>query len=165
MNLPAIWELPHEIRHRVSTHQGRQRMMESDGHVIVCSGKALYKMDVKTGAEQYEVDVKADGIGLTEKILPWKDQIIIVSDKGVSSHNVSDGKLKAVSKYKKSFMEQVLDDKLIMKTKKSDIACYNLDNITFKEFNARKGAVTHLMNEGKNVYVYEKKTLTKLSTD
>ncbi|NNC82270.1 MAG: PQQ-binding-like beta-propeller repeat protein, partial [Flavobacteriales bacterium] len=145
--------------------KGITNMMESDGSVIVCSGKALYKMDVKTGAEQYEVDVKADGIGLTEMILPWKDQIIIVSDKGVSSHNVSDGQLKAVNKYKKSGMEQILDNKLIMKTSKDDIACYDLDSIKYREYNARKGAVSHLMEQGKYVYVYEKKTLTKLSTD
>jgi len=52
-----------------------------------------------------------------------------------------------------------------MKTAKSDIACYNLDNIQYKDYNAKKGAVTHLMEDGKYVYVYEKKSLTKLSTD
>jgi outer membrane protein assembly factor BamB len=145
--------------------KGITNMMESNGNVIVCSGKALYKMDAKTGEELYEVDVKDDGIGLTELILPWKDQIIIVSDKGVSSHNVSDGALKNASKYKKSSMEALDENKLIMKTEKDDIACYNLNNIEYKEFNARKGAVSHLMGDGKYVYVYEKKTLTKLSTE
>ena len=34
MKLPAIWDLPQEIRHRVSKHQGRQRAMEAEGHIL-----------------------------------------------------------------------------------------------------------------------------------
>ena len=35
MKLPAIWDLPQEIRYRVSKHQGRQRAMEAEGHVLM----------------------------------------------------------------------------------------------------------------------------------
>jgi outer membrane protein assembly factor BamB len=145
--------------------KGITNMLESDGDIIVCSGKALYKIKASDGSDIYEVDVKSDGVGLIDLIMPYQDQVIIVADKGVSSHNLSDGKLKAVSKYKKSAMSDVEGKNLVMETAKNDIACYNLDNIQYKEFNARKGAVSHLMEKGKYVYVYEKKSLTKLSTD
>lgn len=145
--------------------KGITNMMQADGDVVVCSGKALYRIKASDGSDVYEVDVKADGVGLIDLIMPYKDQVIIVADKGVSSHNVSDGKLKNASKYKKSSMSELEGKKLIMETAKNDIACYDLDTIKYKEFNARKGAVSHLMEQGKYVYVYEKKSLTKLSTD
>ena len=145
--------------------KGITNMMESDGNVIVCSGKALYKLDAKTGAEQYEVDVKADGVGLVDMILPYKDQIIIVAAKGLSSHNVSDGKLKAAAKYKKAWILDNLDNKLIMKTNKDDIACYNLDMVKFKQYNNKNGSRTTLSRDSKFAYVYVKKKVRKLSTD
>lgn len=145
--------------------KGITNMMERNGNVIVCSGKALYKMDAKTGNELYEVDVKDDGVGLVDLIMPYKDQIIIVALKGVSSHNVSDGSLKAVAKYKKSYILDEVDNKLIMKTDKDDIACYNLDNVTYKQYNNKNGAVTELSRDSKYAYVYVKKNVIKLSTD
>lgn len=35
MKLPAIWDLPQELRYRVSKHQGRQRVMEAAGHILL----------------------------------------------------------------------------------------------------------------------------------
>jgi outer membrane protein assembly factor BamB len=145
--------------------KGITNMMGSEGNVIVCSGKALYKLDAKTGAEQYEVDIKGDGVGLADMIMPYKDQIIIVSAKGLSSHNVSDGKLKGAAKYKKSYIMDEVDNKLIMKTDKDDIACYNLDTVTFKQYNNKNGAQTSLSKDSKYAYVYVKKKVIKLSTD
>ena len=46
----------------------------------------------------------------------------------------------------------------------SDIAAFNLDDCSFREFNARRGAVSTLSYDGKFVYVYEKKEVTKLRT-
>lgn len=145
--------------------KGITNMIESEGNVIVCSGKALYKMDAKTGQEQYEVNIKEDGVGLVDLILPYKDQIIIVALKGVSSHNVSDGKLKGVAKYKKSYILDNVGNKLIMKTAKDDIACYNLDTVTYKKYNNKNGAHTTLSRDSKYAYVYIKKKVMKLSTD
>lgn len=145
--------------------KGITNMISSETNVIVCSGKALYKLDAKTGAEQYEEFVKSDGVGLVDLILPYKDQIIIVAAKGVSSHNISDGKLKAVAKYKKSYVMDNLKNKLIMQTAKNDIACYNLDTIVYKQYNNKKGARSELSHDSKFVYVYAKKKVMKLSTD
>ena len=145
--------------------KGITNMVKAGDDLIVCSGKAIYKMNAKSGKDIYEVDLKGDGVGLTEAIIPYNDQIIIVADKGVSSHNVSDGKLKASAKYKKSFMEEMVDNKLIMKTEGADIACYDLNTIKYKQFKAKKGATTHMSWDSKYVYVYEKKVVTKLKTD
>jgi galactitol-specific phosphotransferase system IIB component len=70
--------------------------------VIVCSGKALYRMDSKTGKEKFEVDVTKDGVSQANKILDYKDKIIVVCDKGVAIHNKADGKLVKAAKYKRA---------------------------------------------------------------
>ena len=67
-------------------------------------------------------------------------------------------------KYKKSEVEDYEGDKMIMKTAGSDIACFDLNTCQYKEFKARKGAVTSLSTEGDFVYVYDKKNVTKVST-
>lgn len=145
--------------------KGITNMIAVDDKVVVCSGKALYKLDAKTGAEEYEVDIKGDGVGLADLIMPYDDQVIIVAAKGVSSHNISDGKLKAAAKYKKSYILDNIGNKLIMKTEKDDIASYNLDTIQFKKYNNKNGAHTALSEDSKYAYVYIKKKVIKLSTD
>jgi hypothetical protein len=61
-------------------------------------------------------------------------------------------------------MEAQHTNMLLMKTDNSDIAAFNLDDCSFREFNARRGAVSTLSYDGKYVYVYEKKEVTKLRT-
>jgi len=51
-----------------------------------------------------------------------------------------------------------------MKTSGADIAAFNLDSNNYLEFKARKGATTTLTTDGKFVYVYENKTVTKVKT-
>lgn len=145
--------------------KGITNMIPAGDDILICSGKALYKYKSGEDSQVYEINLNEDGIGLAELILSYEDQVIIVADKGISSHNISDGALKATAKYKKSFMESTEKNKLIMKTAKADIACYNLDTIIYKQFKAKKGALTELSLDSKFVYVYEKKVVTKLSTD
>lgn len=38
--LPADWELPASLRHRVGTNVGRQRTMEADGHLLIVAHRA-----------------------------------------------------------------------------------------------------------------------------
>ena len=61
-------------------------------------------------------------------------------------------------------LEDSKGDYLIMKTEGADIASFYLKDCTYKKFNARKGATTTLTEEGDYVYVYEKKTVTKVAT-
>ncbi|MBL7951084.1 MAG: PQQ-binding-like beta-propeller repeat protein [Flavobacteriales bacterium] len=131
---------------------------------VVCSGKELYSMDLNTGAEKFVVPVAKGGVGNADQIMTYKDVIVVVGDKGVSTFNMKTGEPVASGKYKKSDLEDVEGDRMILKTAGADIACFDLDNCTFKEFKARNGAITSMSTDGNFVYVYEKKTVTKVGT-
>ncbi len=132
---------------------------------VVCSGKELYSLDPMTGKEDYEVPVSKGGVGTAAAIMAHNGKIIVVGESGVSSFEPADGKLIASGKYKNSQAEDRYEDMLIMKTDKSDIAAFNLNDCSHKVFNARKGASSSLSLDGKYVYVYETKEVTKLSTE
>ena len=136
------------------------------GDHIVCSGKALYSIDLKTGNVNYEVPVSKGGTGLASLILPYNDQIVVVGEKGLSTFNPDDGAFIKNSIYKKSVPAGRIKNIILMKTDKDDVAAYNLDDLSYKQYNARKGATTWLEREdGKYVYVYEKSSVTKLRTE
>jgi len=136
------------------------------GDHIVCSGKALYSIDLKTGDVNYEVPVSKGGTGLASLILPYNDQIVVVGEKGLSTFNPDDGAFIKNSIYKKSIPAGRIKNIILMKTDKDDVAAYNLDDLSYKQYNARKGATTWLEREdGKYVYVYEKSSVTKLRTE
>jgi len=136
------------------------------GDHIVCSGKALYSIDLKTGDVNYEVPVSKGGTGLASLILPYNNQIVVVGEKGLSTFNPDDGAFIKNSIYKKSIPAGRIKNIILMKTDKDDVAAYNLDNLSYKQYNARKGATTWLEREdGKYVYVYEKSSVTKLRTE
>ena len=138
--------------------------MLEDGRLYVCSGKALYCIDHKTGADIYEIPLGDDGVGLANRILPYKDMVAIIGEKGVATHTRSNGALVKSNKYKASGMEAQHEDMVLMKSANSDIASFDLDDCSFKEYNARKGAISELSYDGHYVYVYEKKEVTKLRT-
>ena len=82
--------------------KGITNMFPFQQSVIVCSGKELYSLALADGKENYGVALSADGIGVAEKILDYKDKVLIVGSKGVSSHAKDNGKYIASSKYKTS---------------------------------------------------------------
>ncbi|NOY49453.1 MAG: PQQ-binding-like beta-propeller repeat protein [Chlorobi bacterium] len=133
---------------------------------IVCSGKALYSINISTGADNYEVPVSKGGVGLAQLILPYGDNIIVViGEKGLSTFNATDGAFIKKSVYKKSTLSGRIGNIVLMKTDKDDIAAFNLSTMTYTQYNAKKGARTWLEREdAKYVYVYEKKKVTKLLT-
>jgi outer membrane protein assembly factor BamB len=144
--------------------KGITNCLLADDRLYVCSGKALYCMDHKTGTDIYEVALGDDGIGLANEILPYKDMVAVVGEKGVATHGRADGKLLKGNKYKQSGLQAQQEDMLLMKTDNSDIAAFDLDDCTYRQFNARKGAVSTLSYDGQYVYVYEKKEVSKLRT-
>jgi outer membrane protein assembly factor BamB len=145
--------------------KGITNMISFGGNTIVCSGKALYSLDVATGIEKYEVPVAKGGVGLATQIQPFKDNIIVVvGEKGVSTFDVNTGDLLHSGKYRTSSLEDRVDNILIMKTDKADIGTFDLNTCKYKDFKARTGALTTLSRDGNYVYVYEKKVVTKLST-
>ena len=145
--------------------KGITNMITFGENTIVCSGKALYSLDLETGKEKYEVPVAKGGVGLATQIQPFKDDVIVVvGEKGVSTFNANSGELLNSGKYRTSFLEDRVDNILIMKTDKADIGTFDLNTCKYKDFKARTGALTTLSRDGNFVYVYEKKVVTKLST-
>jgi len=136
------------------------------GNQIVCSGKSLYSINIETGGDNYEVPVSKGGVGLAQMILPYGDNtIVVVGEKGLSTFNADDGSFQKKAVYKKSMPSGQIGDIVLMKTDKDDFAAFNLSTMKYSQYNAKKGAVTWLEREdAKYVYVYEKKTVTKLST-
>ncbi len=86
-----------------------------------------------------------------------KDRIAIAGDQGVSTHAQNDGKLLARGKYKAGDLYNHNDNIVLVQTDGRDIAEFDLENCTFKQFNARKGAVSSLSNDGTFVYVFKRR--------
>lgn len=162
--------------------KGITNLFPDGNDVIVCSGKALYRMDTKTGKEKYEFDITKDGVSQANKILDYKDKIIVVADKGIAIHKKSDGTLVKAAKYKRAVPVDVKGNNLgksginklsgwkgdtdagyttiagnsvALQTKGGDIAVYNLDDCSYKQIDARKTAQLIMSNDGEYVYVFE----------
>jgi hypothetical protein len=144
--------------------KGITNAFTSGNSVIVCSGKALYSLDIASGKDNYEIDLKPDDINLAQKIIDYKDKVIIVGEKGVSSHNKSDGKLVCSGRWKSGDYAGIFGKTLLFQRDNDDIAAYDVETCKFKYYDTRKGAVSKLSDDGLNVYVWEKKAITKLST-
>jgi len=155
--------------------KGMTNLFLSGNNVIVCSGKALYSMDIATGKENYEMILKEDNVGLASMILPYKDQVIVIGEKGISSRKVSDGSLSGASKFKASTPVTVNgqyiygDATMALVTTGSDFGVYDIKKMEYKRFDARKGATPYLSDDGLSLFVFEsggmmrKSRLTKLS--
>lgn len=144
--------------------KGITNMIFEDGKLIVCSGKALYSIISKTGAEEYEVPVTNGGVGEADFIRKFNGMVVVVGEKGISTFNPKDGAVINSGKYRKAAIEAYYNDIMMMKTEKADIAAFDLNTCNFLEFKARTGAITSLSTDGNYVYVYEKKIVTKLKT-
>lgn len=145
--------------------KGITNMITFGENVVVCSGKALYSLDLATGKEKYESPVTKGGVGLATQIQSFKDDVIVVvGEKGVSTFNANNGDVINSGKYRTSTLEDRVGNILVMKTDKADIGTFDLNTCKYKDFKARTGALTTLSRDGNYVYVYEKKVITKLST-
>jgi len=134
-------------------------------YYIVCSGKALYSLNVATGQDLYEVPVSKGGVGQAAMILPFKEDIIVVvGEKGISTFKASSGDLINKGSYKSSLVQDRIDDLVVMKTAKADIACFDLNTCKYTEFKAKTGATTTLTLDAMYVFVYENKVVTKVKT-
>ncbi len=139
--------------------------LHNEENLIVSSGKALYSMKVHDGAVNYEVDAKNGGVGNVVQILDYADMIVVVGEKGVSTFNVNDGKLIAANKYKRASVVDFSENMLILETAKNDVAAFDVaDDCKFWSYNAKKGSGNTLTTDGKHLYVFEKKSVTRLHT-
>lgn len=130
--------------------------------LYVSSGKEIYSINYKTGDVIFEEDVKNGGVGNAVEILPYKDKIVVVGAKGVSTFGMKDGKLLNANKYKKAGVMEIADNIMLMVTPKNDFAAFNLEDCSYTEYNAKKNSQQSLSEDGRFVWVYEKKDVTKL---
>jgi len=157
--------------------KGLTNLFLDGNNIIICSGKALYSMDVATGKENYEKPLKEDNIGDADLILDYGDQVVILGEKGISKRKKSDGSLTGSSKFKKSTPvsyngKYIYGGKtMVLYTKSSDYAVYDLTTVKYKGFDARKGASAYPSDDGLALYVFEsggmlrKSKFTKLSAE
>ncbi len=136
----------------------------SGTNFIVCSGKAIYSLDVKTGSEQYEVALSDAKISRAQKILKYQDRTIVVGQKGIANYNISDGKLMASGRWKSGDYAGMYGKTLLFQRENDDFAAYDVETCKYKAYNAKKGSISKLTNDGLHVYAWEKKTISKLST-
>ena len=136
----------------------------SGDNLLVCSGKALYSISISEGKENYEVQLAADEINDAQKIIDYKDRVIIVGEKGVSNHMKSDGKLMASGRWKSGDYAGMYGKYILFQRENDDIAAYDVETCKYKVYNARKESISKLSDDGMYVYVWEKKSVTKLST-
>lgn len=144
--------------------KGITNMISNGDDILVCSGKAYYGLKAADGAEKFEVNVKADGVGFANRIIKHNENIVVVGAKGISIHNVENGKMIAANKYKSSELEDVVGNILIMKTTGADIAAFDMNNASYTECKAQKGASTNLSKTSDYVYIYENRKVKKVKT-
>lgn len=144
--------------------KGVTNLYPADGKLYVCSGKALYCIDGATHQDVYEVPLGDDNIGDAQIIMPYNNKVAIVGEKGVSTHAAADGKLVNSGKYKSARLNDAVGNIVLVETDNQDVAAFDLETCKFLAYNARRDAMNTLTNDGKFVFVYEKKDVTKLST-
>lgn len=140
--------------------KGLTNLFAWGNNAIICSGKALYSLDIDTGKENYEIELKDDNIGLADLILDDNNNTVIIGEKGISLRQTSDGSLTGSSKFKKSVPlsyngKYIYGDRMALYTKGSDFAVYDLKTVKYKRFDARKGASAYLSSDGIYLYVFE----------
>lgn len=136
----------------------------SGDNLLVCSGKALYSLSISAGKENYEIALAADDINDAQKIIDYKDRVIIIGEKGIANHQKSDGKLMASGRWKSGEYAGMYGNTVLFQRENDDIAAYDVESCKYKVYNARKESISKLSDDGMYVYVWEKKTVTKLST-
>ncbi|MFZ4548923.1 MAG: PQQ-binding-like beta-propeller repeat protein [Bacteroidales bacterium] len=152
--------------------KGISNMILNGKDLIVCSGKALYNVDYKTGKEKYEVSLDKDDISLAEKIINPeslgenvnKDNVIIVGSKGVSAHNMKTGEKVWANRTKNGDFNGIYGTTAFYQTESDDQFAIDVNSGKATYYNARKNAKAEYSSDGNYLYAFEKKVITKLST-
>lgn len=152
--------------------KGITNMFVHEKDLIVCSGKALYKLDCKTGKEQYEVQLADDDIALAEKIIdPFtlgeninKDNVIIVGSKGVSAHNMKTGAKVWANRTKAGDFNGIYGTTAFYQKENDDQFAIDVNNGKATFYNARKEAKAYYSSNGKHLYSFDHKTILKVAS-
>jgi outer membrane protein assembly factor BamB len=151
--------------------KGISNMFLNGKDLMVCSGKALYKVDYKTGKELYEVDMAEDDISLAEKIINPstlgqdvnKDNVIIVGSKGVSAHNMKTGAKVWANRTKAGEFNGIYGTTAFYQKENDDQFAIDVNTGKATLYNARKDAKAYYTSDGKYLYSFDHKTILKLA--
>lgn len=152
--------------------KGITNMFPYGNDLIVCSGKALYKVDYQTGKEKYEIPLGDDDIGLAEKIINPasldpsinQENVIIVGEKGVSSHNINTGAKVWANRTKSGDFNGIYGTTAFYQKENDDQFAIDVNSGAATFYNARKNSKAEYSSDGKYIYSFEKKSISKLST-
>jgi len=152
--------------------KGITNMFPHGKDLIVCSGKALYKLDSKTGKEQYEIQLGDDDISLAEKIINPvslgedvnKDNVIIVGSKGVSAHNMNTGAKVWANRTKTGDFNGIYGTTAFYQKENDDQFAIDVNSGKATFYNARKDSQADYSRDGKYLYSFERKTILKVAT-
>jgi outer membrane protein assembly factor BamB len=150
--------------------KGISNMFVNDKDLIVCSGKALYKLDYKTGKEQYEVQLGDDDISTAEKIINPsslgtdvnKDNVIIVGSKGVSAHNMKTGAKVWANRTKDGDFNGIYGTTAFYQKENDDQFAIDVNSGKATFYNARKNAKAYYASDGKYLYSFDHKSILKV---
>ncbi len=153
--------------------KGITNIFPSGNNIVVSSGKALYSLDYKTGKEAYEIALGDDDIGLAEKIINpaelgdnvSKDNVIVLGEKGVSSHNIATGAKVWAVKTKKGEFSGIFGENIFFDTEKGDYFSIDANSGKAKFFDSRKNSKSIVSLDGKSIYVFEGKKILKVSAE
>jgi outer membrane protein assembly factor BamB len=153
--------------------KGITNIFPSGNNIVVSSGKALYSLDYKTGKEAYEIALGDDDIGLAEKIVNpaelgdnvSKDNVIVLGEKGVSSHNIATGAKVWAVKTKKGEFSGIFGENIFFDTEKGDYFSIDANSGKAKFFDSRKNSKSIVSLDGKSIYVFEGKKILKVSAE
>ncbi len=152
--------------------RGISNMFVHEQNLIVCSGKALYSLDYKTGKDLYEVPLEDDDISLAEKIInPYtlgddvnKENVIIIGNKGVSAHNMKTGKLVWAVRTKSGDFNGIYGTTAFYEKENDDQFAIDVNTGKATFYNARKGGKAMYSADGKYLYSFERKVISKMAT-
>ena len=153
--------------------KGITNIFPSGNNIVVSRGKALYSLDYKTGKEAYEIALGDDDIGLAEKIVNpaelgdnvSKDNVIVLGEKGVSSHNIATGAKVWAVKTKKGEFSGIFGENIFFDTEKGDYFSIDANSGKAKFFDSRKNSKSIVSLDGKSIYVFEGKKILKVSAE
>ncbi len=144
--------------------KGVTNAFEKNGQIMVCSGKALYSLGAEDGKEKYEVSIMDDDINQSEQIFCLGDNAIVVGERGLAAHDVSTGKKVWAVRTKKGDLYDISGTIAFYATEKNDQVAVDLTKGSYTTYDARKDGIQEATDDGEHLFVFEKKTISKLKT-
>lgn len=154
--------------------KGITNISSEDNNLLVCSGKALYSIDYKTGKENYEVQLADDDIALAQKIINSTDigrdivasgNVLVLGEKGVSCHKIANGSKVWAMRIKDADFNGIYGKTAFFEKENGDVFAIDVNSGKATYCDARKDAKTAYSSDGDYLYLFEKKNVTKLKTN